>query len=146
MTSMRFFDLRSNESEPMYKSKQLKDTAVEEALEDDRDLVQIEIDRAFDAFADREGLRLGDMPSALKEKHVQNRVSKILNKDLPNPLPACVEVVGFYRLKLLSSEFASNALNKLLNSDSGQDLLSDNPAKRMAAIAEWLPDNASEGF
>ena len=146
MTSMRFFDLRSNESEPMYKSKQLKDTAVEEALEDDRDLVQIEIDRAFDAFADREGLRLGDMPSALKEKHVQNRVSKILNKDLPNPLPACVEVVGFYRLKLLSSEFASNALNKLLNSDSGQDLLSVNPAKRMAAIAEWLPDNASEGF
>lgn len=144
MTSLRFIDLRKDDVEPMYKSKQLKDTKVAEALEDDRDLVEMEIDRAFKTFADEEGLKTGEMPKGIKAKHVKNRVNKILEKDLPNPLPACVEVVGFYRLNLIDQEFASSALNKLLDSDQGADLLSDNPEKRMAAIAEWLPADTSD--
>lgn len=143
-TSLRFIDLRKDDVEPMYRSKQLKDINVEEAFEDDRDLVAIEIDRAFKEFADKKGLKTDEMPRGLKTKHVKNRINKILAKDVPNPLPACVEVVGFFRLNLISKEFAATALNKLLDSDQGADLLSDSPEKRVAAIAEWLPAESSD--
>ena len=144
LTSMRFIDLSAaDNAEPLFRSKQLKDTTVAEALEDDRDMVKREMERAFE-FVENEGLLPTELPSSLKEKHVKSRIRALLKKELPNPLPAVVEVVSFYRLNKLSAENAGVALKKLLDSDRAVDLLSENPEKRMAVLSEWIPSDAED--
>ena len=98
------------------------------------------MERAFE-FIEGQGLLPTELPSSLTEKHVKTRLRALLKKDLPNPLPAVVEVVSFYRMKKLSAENAGIALKKLLDSDRAVDLLSDNPEKRLSVLSEWIPDD-----
>ncbi len=142
LTTLRMIDLRSGSDDYVYKGRQLKDTDVEEALKDDRDLVNIELDRAFKDFADNE-YRASEMPEGLNESNVEKRVDTVLSQDNSNPLPAAVEIVRFYRRDLLSTEFTEKALNKLFNSENGNNLLSTDTAERIAVIAKWLPSDDS---
>jgi hypothetical protein len=142
LTTLRMIDLRSDSDDFVYKGRQLKDTDVEEALKDDRDLVKSELDRAFNDFADNE-YKASEMPEGLNESNVEKRVDKILSQDHSNPLPAALEIVRFYRRDLLSTEFTEKALNQLFDSETGNNLLSTDVAERLAVISKWLPADDS---
>jgi hypothetical protein len=122
----------------------LKDVDVEADLADGEDPVQVELERAFDNFADKR-FEARELPESLNTENVAKRVEFLLESDHANPLPVAVEIVSFHRMDLLPEDQTSAALEKLFDSPSAGDLISASKLDRLEVIKKWLPELEEDG-
>ena len=141
-TSMRIVDVKTGEN--LFSSKSLKDTSVEEAVDDGEDPVDDEIKKAFSSFADK-NFKVQEMPSGLNEKNVKGRIGSLLkSKEDINPLRSAVEIVSFHKAQLLSEELAITALKRLFGDSASSVLVSGSESERLNFLRDKLPEGAGE--
>ena len=136
-TSIKILDLKGD-NEQMFSSRSLKDTMVQEKVDDGDDPVGNEIERLFSVLDEQ--FTAESLPSAINEDNVKKRIGRLLKTSGENPLPAAVEIVAFYEKRLLSEDLAKTAMSRLFKSDDAHSLIVGDSDQRLAFLSKWLPE------